>query len=85
MTRPPLSFEQIKENAETYLDQAGRVLDPNKTEVRYNSEWSNALGSVGLIQLASRYTLARLLEREDFAKRFRENLPIAMHGASPTR
>lgn len=79
VTRPPLSFEQIKVNAETYLDQAGRVLDPNKTEVRYNSEWSNALGSVGLIQLASRYTLARLLERDDFAKRFRENLPIAMH------
>ena len=79
VTRPPLSFEQIKENAETYLDQAGRVLDPAKTEVRYNSEWSNALGSVGLIKLASRYTLARLLERDDFAKRFSQNLPIAMH------
>lgn len=79
VTRPPLSFEQIKANAETYLDQAGKVLDPAKTEVRYNSEWSNALGSVGLIQLASRYTLARLLERDDFAKRFSQNLPIAMH------
>lgn len=79
VTRPPLSFEQIKENAETYLDQAGRILDPAKTEVRYNSEWSNALGSVGLIKLASRYTLARLLERDDFAKRFSQNLPIAMH------
>ena len=79
VTRPPLSREQITANAETYLAQAGHVLDLEKTEVRYNSEWSNALGSVGLIQLASRYTLARLLEREDFAKRYAEELPIAMH------
>lgn len=79
VTRPPLSREQITANAETYLAQAGYVLDLDKTEVRYNSEWSNALGSVGLIQLASRYTLARLLEREDFAKRYAEELPIAMH------
>lgn len=79
VTRPPLLREQITANAETYLAQAGHVLDLEKTEVRYNSEWSNALGSVGLIQLASRYTLARLLEREDFAKRYAEELPIAMH------
>lgn len=79
VTRPPLSREQITANAETYLAQAGHVLDLDKTEVRYNSEWSNAIGSVGLIQLASRYTLARLLEREDFAKRYAEELPIAMH------
>lgn len=79
VTRPPLSREQITANAETYLAQAGHVLDLEKTEVRYNSEWSNTLGSVGLIQLASRYTLARLLEREDFAKRYAEELPIAMH------
>ncbi len=79
VTRPPLSREQITANAETYLAQAGHVLDLDKTEVRYNSEWSNTLGSVGLIQLASRYTLARLLEREDFAKRYAEELPIAMH------
>lgn len=78
-TRPPLSHEQIVANAETYLAQAGLVLDIERTEVRYNSEWSNPLGSVGLIQLASRYTLARLLEREDFAKRYSENAPIAMH------
>lgn len=78
-TRPPLSREQIEANAQTYLNQAGMVLDLSRTEVRYNSEWSNALGSVGLIQLASRYTLARLLERDDFAKRFKEELPIAMH------
>ena len=79
VTRPPLTREQIEENAQTYLNQAGLVLDLSRTEVRYNSEWCNALGSVGLIQLASRYTLARLLERDDFAKRFAAELPIAMH------
>ena len=78
-TRPPLTREQTEANAQTYLNQAGMVLDLDKTEVRYNSEWSNALGATGLIQLASRYTLARLLERDDFAKRFKEELPIAMH------
>ncbi len=79
VTRPPLSHEQIVANAETYLAQAGMVLDIDRTEIRYNSEWSNTLGSVGLIQLASRYTLARLLERDDFAKRYAEQAPIAMH------
>lgn len=79
VTRPPLSPEQIKINAETYLNQTGLVLDLTKTEVRYNSEWNNALGATGLIRLASRYTLARLLERDDFAKRFAAELPIAMH------
>lgn len=79
VARPPLSPEQIKINAETYLNQAGLVLDLTKTEVRYNSEWNNALGATGLIRLASRYTLARLLERDDFAKRFAAELPIAMH------
>ena len=78
-TRPPLTREQIEVDAQTYLNQAGLVLDLSRTEVRYNSEWCNALGSVGLIQLASRYTLARLLERDDFAKRFAAELPIAMH------
>ena len=78
-TRPPLSREQIEANAQTYLNQAGLVLDLEKTEVRYNSEWSNKLGATGLIQLAGRYTLARLLERDDFAKRFAEESPIAMH------
>lgn len=78
-TRPPLSREQIEANAQTYLNQAGMVLNLERTEVRYNSEWSNALGTAGLIQLASRYTLARLLERDDFAKRYAEQLPIAMH------
>ena len=78
-TRPPLSREQIEANAQTYLNQAGLVLDLEKTEVRYNSEWSNKLGATGLIQLAGRYTLALLLERDDFAKRFAEESPIAMH------
>lgn len=77
--RPPLSPEQIQENAETYIAQAGLVLDLTKTEVRYNSEWNNALGATGLIRLCSRYTLARLLERDDFAKRYEQGVPIAMH------
>lgn len=78
-TRPPLSPEQIKVNAETYLEQAAHVIDIEKAEVRWNSEWCNQLGATGLIQLASRYTVARLLERDDFAKRFSEQLPIAVH------
>jgi tyrosyl-tRNA synthetase len=78
-TRPPLSREQIKENAKTYFDQAGLVLRRDKTEIRYNSEWSEPLGAAGMIKLAAHYTLARLLERDDFATRYRENTPIAMH------
>jgi len=78
-TRPPLSREQIDENARTYFDQASMVLDRERTEIRYNSEWSQPLGADGMIRLASRYTLARLLERDDFKKRFAEELPIAMH------
>lgn len=78
-TRPPLSPEQIKVNAETYLEQAAHVIGIEKAEVRWNSEWCNQLGATGLIQLASRYTVARLLERDDFAKRFSEQLPIAVH------
>ena len=78
-TRPPLTREQIEANAKTYLDQAYKVLDKDKTEVRFNSEWCNKLGSAGFIKLASRYTLARLLERDDFAKRFASQAPIAMH------
>lgn len=78
-TRPPLTREQIEANAQTYLNQAGKVLDLDKTEVRYNSEWCDKLGARGFIQLASRYTLARLLERDDFSKRFAAQTPIAMH------
>jgi len=78
-TRPPLSREQIEENAKTYFDQAGLVLRREVTEIRYNSEWSNGLGADGMIKLAAHYTLARLLERDDFAMRYRANTPIAMH------
>jgi tyrosyl-tRNA synthetase len=78
-TRPPLTAEQIKVNAETYYKQASLVLDPDKTEVRYNSEWSDPLGARGLIQLASRYTVARMMERDDFTKRFKANTPISVH------
>ncbi len=78
-TRPPLTREQIEANAKTYFEQAALVLDRAKTEIRYNSEWSEPLGAAGMIKLAARYTLARLLERDDFATRMRENQPIAMH------
>lgn len=79
VTRPPLSREQIEINAKTYLDQASLILDREKTEIRYNSEWSDKMSATDMIRLASRYTLARLLERDDFAKRYAENAPIAMH------
>src|SRR5690606_8300837 len=78
-TRPPLTREQIEANAQTYFKQASLVLDPQKTEIRYNSEWSDPLGARGLIQLASRYTVARILERDDFSKRYKGGLPIAVH------
>lgn len=78
-TRPPLTAEQIKINAETYYRQASLVLDPSKTEIRYNSEWSDPLGARGLIQLASRYTVARMMERNDFHDRFKAGTPIAVH------
>lgn len=78
-TRPPLSREQIEVNAMTYLDQASLVLDRERTEIRYNSEWSDKMTATDMIKLASRYTLARLLERDDFAKRYAEQAPIAMH------
>jgi tyrosyl-tRNA synthetase len=77
--RPPLSREQIEANAQTYHAQASKVLDPARTEIRYNSEWSEPLGAAGMIKLAARYTLARLLERDDFAKRFAAQHPIAVH------
>ncbi|HVE49553.1 MAG TPA: tyrosine--tRNA ligase [Casimicrobiaceae bacterium] len=78
-TRPPLTRDEIKENATTYHAQASKVLDPARTEIRYNSEWSEALGADGMIRLASHYTVARMLERDDFSKRFRSNAPIAVH------
>ena len=78
-TRPPLTREQIEANAQTYYRQASLVLDPEKTEIRYNSEWSDALGARGMIQLAAKYTLARMLERDDFTKRFKAGNPISVH------
>jgi len=78
-TRPPLSREQILENAKSYRAQMAKILDPDKTQVMFNSEWSDKLGAEGMIRLASRYTLARLLERDDFSKRYRSGQPIAVH------
>ena len=78
-TRPPLTPEQIKVNAETYYRQASLVLDPAKTEIRYNSEWSEPLGAAGMIQLASRYTVARMMERNDFNDRYKAGTPISVH------
>jgi len=78
-TRPPLSREQIEANAKTYFNQAKLVLDESKTEIRYNSEWSDPLGARGMIQLASRYTVARMMERNDFHDRFKAGTPISVH------
>jgi tyrosyl-tRNA synthetase len=78
-TRPPLSREQIQENAKTYREQVFKILDAQKTEILFNSEWSDRLGAEGMIRLAARYTVARMLEREDFSKRFRAGQPIAIH------
>jgi len=78
-TRPPLTREQIETNAQTYFKQAKLVLDESKTEVRYNSEWSDPLGARGMIELASRYTVARMMERNDFHARFKAGTPISVH------
>jgi tyrosyl-tRNA synthetase len=78
-TRPPLTREQIEANATTYFNQATLVLDKNKTEVRYNSEWSDALGARGMITLAAKYTVARMMERDDFDKRYRAEQSISVH------
>jgi tyrosyl-tRNA synthetase len=78
-TRPPLSREQILENAKSYRAQMAKILDAEKTQVLFNSEWSDKLGAEGMIRLAARYTLARLLERDDFSKRYKSGQPIAVH------
>ena len=78
-TRPPLTREQIEANAQTYYRQASLVLDPARTEIRYNSEWSDPLGARGMIQLAARYTVARMMERNDFSERFKAGTPISVH------
>jgi tyrosyl-tRNA synthetase len=79
VTRPPLTREQVEENAQTYFRQASLVLDAERTEMRYNSEWCDPLGARGMIQLASRYTVARMMERDDFTKRYKSGTPIAVH------
>ena len=78
-TRPPLTKEEIAINAQTYYQQASLVLDPSKTEVRYNSEWCDPLGARGMIQLAAKYTVARMLERDDFTKRYKGGIPMSVH------
>jgi tyrosyl-tRNA synthetase len=78
-TRPPLTREQIESNAQTYYKQARLVLDESRTEVRYNSEWSDPLGARGMIQLAAKYTVARMMERDDFNKRFKDGRSISVH------
>ncbi len=78
-TRPPLSREQIEANAKTYAEQVFKILDPEKTQIRFNSEWSEPLGAAGMLKLAAKHTVARMLERDDFKKRFGNNQPIAIH------
>ena len=78
-TRPPLTADEIAVNAQTYFNQASLVLDPSKTEIRKNSEWCDALGARGMIQLSARYTVARMLERDDFTKRYKAGVPISVH------
>jgi tyrosyl-tRNA synthetase len=78
-TRPPLTREEIERNAQSYRDQVFKILDPDKTEILFNSKWSDPLGAEGIIRLASRYTVARLLERDDFSKRYKGGQPIALH------
>ena len=79
ITRPPLTASQIQENALTYFAQASLVLDPERTEIRYNSEWCDPLGARGMIELSAKYTVARMLEREDFTKRYKAGTPISVH------
>jgi len=78
-TRPPLSAGEIEANAQTYYAQASKVLDAQRTEVRYNSQWSDALGARGLIELATKYTVARMMERDDFDKRYKSGTSISVH------
>lgn len=78
-TRPPLTVEQVKANADTYSEQVFKILDPAKTEIVFNSKWLSDLGAAGMIKLAASHTVARMLERDDFSKRFKGNQPIAIH------
>jgi tyrosyl-tRNA synthetase len=78
-TRPPLTRDEILKNAQSYREQVFKILDPDRTQILFNSEWSDKLGAEGMIRLASRYTVARLLERDDFSKRYKNKEPIAVH------
>jgi len=78
-TRPPLTREEIEKNAKTYREQVFKILDPEKTQILFNSEWSDKLGAEGIIRLAARYTVSQLLERDDFSRRFSQERPIALH------
>jgi len=78
-TRPPLTAEQVQQNAKTYTEQVFKILKPEQTEVVFNSTWLNALGAAGMLKLAASHTVARMLERDDFSKRFKANQPIAIH------
>ena len=79
VTRPPMTREEINQNAETYKAQVFKILDPSKTEVRFNSDWLEPLQYLDMVKLCSKYTVARLLERDDFSKRFKEGIPISLH------
>lgn len=78
-TRPPLSKEEVLKNAETYKEQVFKILDPDRTKIVFNSQWLERLGTKGVIELAAKYTVARMLEREDFSKRYKEGMPIHIH------
>lgn len=78
-TRPPLTAEQVQQNAKTYTEQVFKILKPEQTEVVFNSKWLNELGAAGMLKLAASHTVARMLERDDFSKRFKGNQPIAIH------
>src|SRR5205085_7230743 len=79
ITRPPMTREEINRNAETYKSQVFHILDPAKTEIRFNSEWLDQLRYEDMIRLCSKYTVAQILERDDFTKRYRDGTPISMH------
>ncbi|MGA2197243.1 MAG: tyrosine--tRNA ligase, partial [Bryobacteraceae bacterium] len=79
VTRPPMTREAIDQNSETYKSQVFKILDPQKTEVRFNSHWLEPLKYMDMIKLFSKYTVARILERDDFAKRYKEGVPISLH------
>ncbi len=78
-TRPPLTPEEVRENAKSYTEQVFKILDPDKTQVVFNSQWMSEIGAAGIIQLAAKHTVARMLERDDFSKRYKSGQPIAVH------